>query len=313
MSTPEASIINFLFPNSSLQLLQLGPESLVAQLTTILAINQRLASLSGSDREDSRLSPDAGEILFSAAILDYASSHPNNEEVIFVLRDWWTRLCAQEKLRMEEEDERSCSCGEDSTEEEPTEARPTEEQLSEHTQLKGCNFEILDNLFNEATQFTPLLSRNLTDSLASISLVKSSLDPHKMIYDLTITDKAAENRFTQLTVDWSNAKERMVDMYDKIKAILTVKLHARSDFSPASVHVQPRKICLECFEALEQTNGYQSKLFKGFKEEDMNLVVAGKMILKWLEIVAETLPAEVKDKVIEDITSILKTAFKCTL
>jgi hypothetical protein len=44
----------------------------------------------------------------------------------------------------------------------------------------------------------------------------------------------------------------------------------------------------------------------------MNLVIAGKMILKWLEVVAETLTAEVKDKVLEDITSILKTAFKCT-
>jgi hypothetical protein len=117
--------------------------------------------------------------------------------------------------------------------------------------------------------------------------------------------KAAENGFPQLKDDCNNAVERISDMYDKIKAILTVKLHAPSDLPPT-------KICLECFESLEQTNAYQSKLFKGFKEEDMNLVIAGKMILKWFEVVAEALVAEMKDKVIEDINSILKTAVKCT-
>jgi len=139
----------------------------------------------------------------------------------------------------------------------------------------------------------------------------SPLDPYKLIYELPVKDNAAENRTTQLAVDTSDTKQRMIEMYFKIKATLTAKLHTRSDFSLATVRVRPRKIYSECFESLKQTSSYHSRLFKGFKEEDMQFLIAGKIVLKWLEIIAEKLLAEVKDKVIEDIISILKTAFKC--
>jgi hypothetical protein len=281
MATPEASIINFLFPKSSLQLLPLGPESLVAQISTLLALDQRLASLPGFEHENRPRQPDGGELLFAAALLEYASSIDNHEEAIFLLRDWWKRRCAQDKLRMDEE-ERSRSCGEDSTKEEPVEEQPTEEQPTEPTELKVCNFEILEDLYDQGTELMHRFSQE-------------------------IIDKAAENGFPQLKDDCHNVYLRCLETYSKIEAILTAKLHALPPLD-----LPPTKICLECFESLEHQDAYQSKLFKGFKEEDMQLVIAGKMILKWLEVVAETLTADVKDRVIEDITSILKTAFKST-
>jgi hypothetical protein len=281
MATPEASIINFLFPKSSLQLLPLGPESLVAQILTLLAIDQRLASLPGFDYEDRPRPPDGGELFLAVAILEYASSNDSHEEAIFLLRDWWKRRCAQDKLRMDE-GKRSCSYGEDSTKEEPAEEQPSEEQPAEPSELKVCNFDILEYLYDHVADFMSLFSQE-------------------------IIDKAAENGFRQLEDDCHNVQMRCRDTYSKIAAILTAKLHAFPPFG-----LPPKKICLECFESLEHQDAYQSKLFKGFKEEDMNLVIAGKMVLKWLEIVAEGLTAEVKDKVIEDITSILKTAFRCT-
>jgi len=218
--------------------------------------------------------------LFAATLLEYASSNDNHEEAIFLLRDWWKRRVAQERKKIEEEG-LACSCGEDSTEEEPTEEELTEEQPTDGpTSLKVCNFEILEVLYIQ-----------VEDVMTG--------------FPQEIRDKAAEKGFTQLKDDSDISMRRILEMYNKIKEILKMKLHAPSD-------LQPTKTCLGCFESLEQTNAYQSRLFKGFKEEDMNLVIAGKMILKWLEVVAETLTAEVKDKVLEDITSILKTAFKCT-
>jgi hypothetical protein len=280
MANPEASIIHFLFPESSLQLLPLGPESLVANLSTLLAIDQRLASLPGFDHEDRRIPPDAEEILFGATLLEYSSSNDSHEEAIFLLRDWWKRRVAQERKKIEEK-EPACSCCEDSTEEETTEEELTEEQPSEvPTSLKVCNFRILKVLYMHVADVMTCFPQE-------------------------IRDKAIEKGFTQLKDDCDHAMRRILEMYNKIKEVLKIKIHAPSD-SP------PIKTCLECFESLEQTNAYQSRLFKGFKEEDMNLVIAGEMILKWLEVVAETLTTEVKDKVIGDITSILKTAFKCT-
>jgi hypothetical protein len=188
MATPEASIINFLFPKSSLQLLPLGPESLVAQLSTLLAIDQRLASLPEFDHEDRRIQPDAGEILFAATLLEYASSNDNHEEAIFLLRDWWKRRVAQERKKIEEE--LACSCGEDSTEEELTEEQPTDGPTS----LKVCNFEILEVLYIQ-----------VEDVMTG--------------FPQEIRDKAAEKGFTQLKDDSDIAMRRILEMYNQVQLV----------------------------------------------------------------------------------------------